>query len=79
MNIWAVPITPAYPEGEVYSLVYVSEGKRIIGYDNEHHGTGKSNHHKHLRNKIMPYPYKDMWAVISDFMDDVEKLRKGEL
>lgn len=75
MKIWQVPHSKNKPFGLKYSLVYVREGKRIIGYDN---AEGKGDH-KHYKNKEYPYQYKDMDALIKDFYSDVEKARRGEL
>ena len=45
VKAWAVPPSPAKPEGIKYSFVYIGkEGTRILGYDN---AEGKG-HHKHL-------------------------------
>lgn len=75
MKIWQVPHSKDRPHGLKYSLVYIREGKRIIGYDN---AEGKGDH-KHYRNKEYPYHFKDMDTLIEDFYNDVEKARRDEL
>lgn len=75
MKIWQVPHSKDRPHGLKYSLVYIQEGKRIIGYDN---AEGKGDH-KHYRNKEYPYHFKDMDTLIEDFYNDVEKARRDEL
>jgi len=35
MKTWKVPVSQNRPYGYKYSLVYIVNGKRIIGYDNE--------------------------------------------
>jgi len=75
MKIWRVP----HPKSKVhrfkYYLVYIREGKRLIGYDN---AEGKGDH-KHYRHKEYSYHFTDMNTLIRDFYDDVEKIRRGEL
>ena len=58
-----------------YSLVYIRDGKRLIGYDN---AEGKGDH-KHYKHKEYAYHFTDMDALIIDFYDDVEKIRRGAL
>ena len=54
MKIWQVPHSKDKPYGLKYSLVYVREGRRIIGYDN---AEGKRDH-RHYRNKEYPYHFQ---------------------
>lgn len=63
------------PSGMKYSLVYISEGKRIIGYDN---AEGKG-HHRHYKNKEFAYDFQDVGKLIQDFYVDVEKVKRGVL
>jgi hypothetical protein len=67
--IWAVP--RPVPPGEhrfKYRLVFVRDGRRIVGYDNER---GKGDH-RHLRGREEPYRFKDVATLLDDFMRDVE-------
>jgi hypothetical protein len=75
MKIWEVPKTKDKPFGYSYSLVFVRDGKRIIGYDN---GEGKGDH-KHCGNRECPYEFKGMDVLIEDFYMDVLKVEGGEL
>jgi hypothetical protein len=75
MKIWKVPISKSKPHGLKFSLVYIREGNRIIGYDN---AEGKGCH-KHYRNKEYPYHFKDVDTLIEDFYRDVERSKRGEL
>jgi len=77
MRFRDVPPSPSHPNGIVYSLVCIRNGKRLIGYDNENHGSGKSNHHRHIKNRIAPYHYIDKWTLLADFADDLQKIRRG--
>jgi hypothetical protein len=73
MKIWEVPRSRKTPEGLKYSLVYIREGKRLIGYDN---AEGKG-HHKHMGNAEGSYSFESVDRLIGDFLTDVEKIRKG--
>ena len=75
MRIWKIPNSKRLPSGLKYSLVYIREGQRIIGYDN---AEGKG-HHRHHRRKEFAYDFRDVDNLIKDFYEDVEKIRRGEL
>ena len=75
MRIWKIPISKRLPSGLKYSLVYIREGQRIIGYDN---AEGKG-HHRHYRRKEFAYDFRDVDNLSKDFYEDVEKVRRGEL
>lgn len=62
------------PHGCKYSLVYVVEGKRVIGYDN---AEGKGDH-RHYEEKEMPYRFRSLRRVAQDFYNDVERYKRGE-
>jgi hypothetical protein len=73
MKVWEVPRSRRTPEGIKYSLVYIREGKRLIGYDN---AEGKG-HHRHIGNVETVYPFEHVDRLVGDFLADVEKIRKG--
>ena len=75
MTIWKVPHSKDKPHGLKYSLVYIRGGKRIIGYDNAE----RKGDHKHYKDNIFPYHFKDVETLIKDFYGDVEKTKRGEL
>jgi hypothetical protein len=50
------------------SLVYVVDGQRAVGYDNER---GKGDH-RHLGTDEMPYRFIDIDQMVEDFLKDVE-------
>src|SRR3989304_4403808 len=79
MHAWQVPESSSYPEGVVYSFVYIRNGKRLVGYDNENHGTGTSNHHRHIGDRIVPYKFVDLWTLFETFSEDLEKIRRGTI
>ncbi len=67
--IWRVP-EPVEPcsHGYKYRLVYVVNGIRLVGYDNER---GKGDH-KHLAAIETVYTFVDVTTLITDFWRDVE-------
>lgn len=62
------------PHGYKYSLVYIVNGKRVLGYDNAH---GKGGH-RHSGNAVEPYAFRSLRQLASDFYNDIERFRKGE-
>jgi len=70
MVAWKVP-TPVPPttHGFKYRLVYVRNGKRIVGFDNER---GKGDH-MHLGGLQCPYGFTSVAQLIEDFIAEVEK------
>jgi len=69
--LWRVPqpVPPATHDYK-YRLVYLVDGKRVVGYDNER---GKGDH-KHLREAELPYVFTDPLQLMADFMTDVEEI-----
>ncbi|HLC75195.1 MAG TPA: DUF6516 family protein [Candidatus Nanoarchaeia archaeon] len=77
MQILRVPSSKTQPEGIAYSLVYIQNNKRVIGYDNfEGHGE-ISHHHRHVNDRTVAYQFIDEWKLIQDFAVDVEKIKRG--
>ena len=68
MKIWSVPVSEHTPYGVKYSMVYVVDGDRVVGYDNER---GKGDH-KHIDGRQENYQFKDADVLIEDFASDVE-------
>ena len=52
-----------------YRLVYVVDGQRVIGFDNER---GKGDH-CHLDGAQRPYTFLDVDRLIEDFIAEVER------
>lgn len=67
--IWQVP-EPVPPSEHPYRyrLVYVIEGKRVVGYDNER---GKGDH-KHFGDREESYRFVNPQRLMADFMADVK-------
>ena len=69
MVVWQVP-QPVPPSDHAfkYRLVFIRQGQRVVGYDNER---GKGDH-KHLIEQEVPYKFVDIETLIADFLRDVE-------
>lgn len=73
-KIWQVPKSKRFPKEYKYSLVYIEEGERVIGYDN---AEGKQDH-RHYDNHEEPYGFTNLPQLIENFLKDVKKI-KGRL
>lgn len=73
MTVWSLP-EPLPPSGHSfkYSLVYIVDGKRVVGFDNER---GKGDH-CHLDGKERSYLFMNIDQLINDFIHEVDKRRK---
>jgi hypothetical protein len=68
--VWRVPQpVPPSEHGFKYRLVYVVDGARLVGYDNER---GKGDH-RHLGARELAYQFVDVQTLLADFMADVER------
>ena len=72
MVVWKVP-EPVPPSAHrfKYRLVYIRDGRRIVGFDNER---GKGDH-MHVENMEFPYTFRTMQQLLEDFLAQVEKRR----
>ena len=72
--IWQVP-TPVPPtrHGFKYRLVYVVNGLRVIGFDNER---GKGDH-QHTEGQERPYTFRGVDQLMMDFVGSIEAWRKS--
>jgi hypothetical protein len=71
--VWQVPKSvPPTEDGFKYRLVYIVDGERVIGFDNER---GKGDH-RHERDVETPYPFTGIDALLADFIDAVEAWRR---
>lgn len=67
--VWTVPKpVPPSDHGFEYRLVFVRDGERVVGYDNER---GKGDH-RHMGFVQKPYKFVDVPTLLVDFMRDVE-------
>jgi len=74
MVVWRVPSpVPPTEHGLKYRLVYVVDGVRVIGYDNER---GKGDH-RHVRALQTPYAFESIERLLADFLADVDRERSS--
>lgn len=67
-TIWSVPApVPPSNHGLKYSLVYIVDGGRLVGYDNER---GKGDH-RHYGPRQEPYVFSTPEQLMADFLADV--------
>ena len=72
MVVWRVPEpVPPSERSFKYRLVFVHDGKRVVGYDNER---GKGDH-KYLGQRELLYKFVDIETLMADFLRDVEALQ----
>ena len=70
--IWQLPASlPGSAHAYKYRLAFVVEGTCVLRYDNE---AGKGDH-RHIGNREMPYRFTTPEKLLSDFWNDVEKLK----
>jgi hypothetical protein len=71
--VWLVPaLVPPSGHSFKYRLVYVREGVRVIGFDNER---GKGDH-RHLHGDETAYTFTDIATLLEDFTVLVTEERK---
>jgi hypothetical protein len=70
--VWKVD-TPVPPteHGYKYRAVYVLDGQRIVGFDNER---GKGDH-RHLDGEELPYTFTSVEQLVEDFIAAVSARR----
>jgi len=73
IKLWKVPQTPDKPKGYKYSLVYIVEGKRVIGYDNSE----RKGDHRHSGSREEPYSFTTLRQLADDFLADVEEFKRN--
>lgn len=67
--VWNVPKpVPPTTHGFKYRLVYIVNGQRVIGFDNER---GKGDHW-HKNDVEFPYKFININTLIEDFLQEVE-------
>lgn len=74
--MWQLPEpTEDKPHGYKYSLVYIVNGKRVIGYDNAEY----KGDHRHIKDMVEPYRFLSLKKTAADFYEDIERYKRGEL
>jgi len=75
IKMWQLPKpTQDKPHGYKYSLVYIVNGKRVIGYDNAE----SRGDHRHYGKAERSYRFTSLTQLTQDFYLDVEKCKRGE-
>jgi len=75
IKIWQLPESAeAKPHVYKYSLVYIVDNERVIGYDN---AEGKGDH-RHYGKIEKPYEFKRIEELLEDFYKDIEKYKGGK-
>lgn len=73
MIVWRVPQTvPPCVHDFKYRLVYIVNGTRVIGYDNER---GKGDH-VHFSDEETAYAFISVDQLIEDFIVEVERWKR---
>lgn len=72
INIWKVTGSKDKPHGFKYSLAFIREGKRIVGYDNAE----RKGDHRHYKGREYPYSFKSTDDLINDFFSDVRRVKE---
>ena len=75
MVVWRLPApSPPSPHRFKYRLVYIVDGKRVIGYDNE---LGKGDH-RHVRGGEERFAFSSIGDLLDELAAQVEALRRRE-
>lgn len=74
MVAWRVPSpVPPSEHGYEYRLVYVVDGERVVGFDNER---GKGDH-CHIGDSERIYRFETVDRLVDDFLREVEKWKNA--
>lgn len=71
-KMWQVSPSADKPHGYKYSLVYIVNNVRVVGYDN---GEGQGDH-RHFGEKQQPYNFTTLKQLARDFLADVETWKR---
>ena len=74
LKAWLVPVNVHTPHGLKYSAVYIVNGIRVIGYDNER---GKGDP-RHFAGVETPYIFISMAQLLADFNADINRYLEGD-
>jgi hypothetical protein len=72
MKLWKVPVTEDKPHGFKYSLVYIVNDQRVIGYDNHE----RKGDHRHFGKQVEPYRFENIEKLREDFFKNVLRLKE---
>ena len=70
--VWQVPQpVPPTEHGFKYRAVYIVDGQRVVGFDNER---GKGDH-CHMGGQELPYEFESVEQLVEDFIAAIESWR----
>jgi hypothetical protein len=72
IKLWQVPTSTDKPHGFKYTLVYIVDGVRVIGYDNAE----RRGDHRHYGAREEAYAFVSLRQLIDDFRQDVADYRR---
>ena len=72
IKLWKVAPATDKPQGFKYSLVYIVDGKRAVGYDNG----GRQGDHRHYGDRQEAYAFTDLRKLADDFIADIERYKE---
>ena len=76
IKIWQLPeLTKDKPHGYRYSLAYIVDDKRVIGYDNAE----RKGDHRHYGDIEKGYEFKGLDRLLEDFYKEIERYKRGQL
>lgn len=75
IKIWQIPKIKDKPHGLKYSFAYVSEGERVVGYDNAE----RKGDHKHYKGREYPYRFQSLKQLWKDFKKDIQRFKEDRL
>jgi Family of unknown function (DUF6516) len=73
IKLWQIPPAIDKPHGFKYSLVYIVDGVRVIGYDNGE----RRGDHRHYGAREEPYAFISPRQLVEDFRRDVDAYRRS--
>jgi len=74
IKLWAVEKSSDKPHGYKYSLVYIADAKRVIGYDNAE----QRGDHRHFGDSTETYVFTVINQLIQDFYGDIVLYNRGK-
>ncbi len=71
IKVWKVEKGSDKPYGIKYSMAFIRDGKRVVGYDNAE----RKGDHKHYKGKEYQYSFRDIDELMDDFFSDVRRFK----
>lgn len=71
IKAWIVGRSKDKPHGFKYSLVFIRDGKRVVGYDN---AEGKGDH-RHYKGREYQYTFRGIDELMRDFFEDIRRYK----